>query len=293
MIETEAMDQHDVEDFWQHHPCGESLVGGLDGFRSNYEEFFREYDRFRYDKEGHILKCLDDIDFADKKTLEIGLGQGADSEQIIRRGAKWSGIDLTAESIERVRVRLKLKNLAFDSLVHGSVLDLPFEDDTFDIVFSHGVLHHVPNIQQAQKEIGRVLKPGGALIAMLYAKYSVNYLVSISIVRRLGLLAAYLLPNLRASAIVAQHLRNARKVGLIDYLKMENFIHRNTDGPMNPYSKVYDVRSVKEDFPSFRLSKSYKRFMHAPPLPVKYLPLSPWLGWHLWVHMFPGNVRQG
>jgi len=227
------MNQNDVQNFWQHHPCGESFVGGLDSFRSDYEKFFEEYDQFRYDKEGHILKCLDNIDFADKQTLEIGLGQGADSEQIIRRGAKWSGIDLTAESIDRVRVRLKLKDLAFENLVHGSVLDLPFEDNSFDIVFSHGVLHHVPDIQRAQEEIWRVLMPEGVLIAMLYAKYSLNYLLSISIVRRLGLLAAYILPNSPSNGMIGQHLANAREIGLFNYLKMENFIHRNTDGPLN------------------------------------------------------------
>jgi ubiquinone/menaquinone biosynthesis C-methylase UbiE len=165
------MNETDVQDFWQHHPCGEAQVGGLARFRSDYETFFREYDQYRYDREGHILACLDNVDFEGKRTLEIGLGQGADSEQIIRRGAKWSGVDLTAESINRVGIRLELKGLPFEDLVQGSVLELPFEDNSFDLVFRHGVLHHVPDIQRAQKEIRRVLKPGGVLIAMLYAKY--------------------------------------------------------------------------------------------------------------------------
>ena len=56
------MNQNDVQNFWQHHLCGESFVGGLDSFRSDYEKFFEEYDQFRYDTEGHILKCLDNIE---------------------------------------------------------------------------------------------------------------------------------------------------------------------------------------------------------------------------------------
>jgi SAM-dependent methyltransferase len=64
---------------------------------------------------------------------------------------------------------------------------MPFPDNSFDIVFSHGVLHHIPDILAAQKEIARVLKPGGQLIAMLYARRSLNYLVAISVVRRLGI----------------------------------------------------------------------------------------------------------
>ena len=68
---------------------------------------------------------------------------------------------------------------------------------------------------------------------------------------------------------------------------MENFIHRNTDGPLNPYSKVYDLSLIRQDFPDFTIVKSYRRFMHAPPLPVGWLPLEELLGWHLWVHLTP------
>ena len=67
---------------------------------------------------------------------------------------------------------------------------------------------------------------------------------------------------------------------------MKNFIHYNTDGPLNPYSKVYSQKEVIKDFKNFRLVKSYKRFMHAPLVPlVRLLPLQRILGWHLWVHL--------
>ncbi|MGI9204625.1 MAG: class I SAM-dependent methyltransferase [Woeseiaceae bacterium] len=281
------MDEVSVEEFWQHHPCGDMQVGGLDNFRRDYEAFFNEYDKYRYNKEGHILDCLDQIEFADKQTLEIGLGQGADSEQIIRRGAKWSGIDLTAESVERVGVRLELKELPYQGLTQGSALEMPFEDNSFDIVFSHGVLHHIPEIGLAQSEISRVLRPDGMLVAMLYAKNSLNYWFSISIVRRLGLIACYLAPGFSSDEMVHQHVANAREAGLFQYLRMKNFIHRNTDGPLNPYSKVYDVRAVKEDFGKFDIVRCHKEFMHAPPLPAKKLPFAKSMGWHLWVEMVP------
>ena len=65
------------------------------------------------------------------------------------------------------------------------------------MVFSHGVLHHVPDIHQAQREIHRVLRPGGELVVMLYARWSLNYLVSIGLIRRAALLAAFLLDRAR------------------------------------------------------------------------------------------------
>lgn len=68
---------------------------------------------------------------------------------------------------------------------------------------------------------------------------------------------------------------------------MRNFIHRNTDGRLNPYAKVYTLNEVKNDFPGFEIIKSYKSFMHAPPFPVHGAPGGSIMGWHLWVHLRP------
>ena len=140
------------------------------------------------------------------------------------------------------------------------------------------------DIDTAQKEIARVLKPEGELIIMVYAKWSLNYLVSICLVRRLGLLGLYLL-KANPAGIYGQHLENAKSYGIGNYLRMSNFIHRNTDGPHNPYAKVYSVKEIQRDFSEFEVVDSYKCFMHAPPLPVKYLLLSRQLGWHVWAHL--------
>jgi SAM-dependent methyltransferase len=149
------------------------------------------------------------------------------------------------------------------------------------LVFSHGVLHHIPDVRTAQREIARVLKPDGRLIAMLYARRSLNYLVAIAVVRRIAVATLYMV-GAKPGGIVGGHLANARREGLWRYLKMSNFIHRNTDGPENPYSKVYDLTTVRADFPDFHLERSYQDWMHAPPLPVAPLkPLADSLGWHL------------
>lgn len=278
----QEMTEQAIREFWDAHPCGEGLVEEL---RADHEAFFRQYDEFRYRTEGHILRRLDAIDFKGKRVLEIGLGQGADSEQIIRRGGVWSGLDLSQESVDRVAARMRLRGLAYERLACGSALALPFADNSFDLVFSHGVLHHIPNVVAAQKEIARVLRPGGRLIAMLYARRSLNYLLSISVVRRAAISAVYLV-GMHSEGIVGGHLANVKKKGLLRYLRMSEFLHANTDGPSNPYSKVYNVATVTRDFPCFRLEGCYQEYMHAPPLPVAWLkPLAGLLGWHLWVHL--------
>jgi ubiquinone/menaquinone biosynthesis C-methylase UbiE len=176
--------------------------------------------------------------------------------------------------------------LAYSDVRRGSALSIPWPDHAFDIVFSHGVLHHIPDIYQAQSEIHRVLKPGGMLVAMLYARASLNYQVSIRIIRRAALLAAYPLRRVRfvrSTTVLRQHLNNAETIGLRRYLRLETFTHRSTDGPLNPYSRVYSLGEVAKDFPDFGIIEAYKRYMHAPPLPVHGLPGEGRVGWHLWV----------
>jgi ubiquinone/menaquinone biosynthesis C-methylase UbiE len=272
-----------IAGFWEAHPCGAQLAGGVTDLD---DEFFSRYDSLRYGEEAHIPAFLDAMHVAGKRVLEIGLGQGADSEQLIRRGAIWSGLDLTNESVTRVRLRMLLRNLPHEAVKVGSVLRIPYESNSFDIVFSHGVLHHVPDIQQAQREIHRVLRPDGKLVVMLYAKYSVNYLLSISLLRRFGLFAIYyLMPN--CEGIYGAHVKKAREMGLLRYIRMRNFIHHNTDGPDNPYTKVYSTSAVRRDFSDFRVAKVQKAHMHAPPVNIHGWPGSSLLGWHLWVHLAP------
>lgn len=283
------MNETEVQSFWNAHPCGDHIVGGLHGaFADDYERFFTAYDAWRYEQEGHIPACLDRIDWQGKKVLEIGLGQGAESEQLIRRGAHWSGLDLTQASVDRVRARLEIRDLRHDDLRQGSALEIPWPEDSFDYVFSHGVLHHIPDIGAAQAQIHRVLRPGGTLVAMLYARRSLNYQVSIRLVRRAALAAAYPVRNSRLipdSGMLREHLANAERVGLRRYLELDTFTHRNTDGPLNPFARVYSPAEVRRDFPSFELVESYQRYLHAPPLPVHRLPFGDRLGWHLWVRL--------
>lgn len=285
---TAPLSEREIAAFWQAHPCGNDLLGGLDQkFRGDYVSFFSAYDAARYGLESHIPGCLDGLEVEGKRVLEIGLGEGAESEGLILRGASWTGLDVTEESTRRVATRLKLKGLSYDGIWHGSATDIPAKDATFDLVFSHGVLHHVPDIATAQSEIHRVLRPGGRLVAMLYARRSLNYLVSIAVIRRVGLVAAWPFRRQVQTGYLAAHLRNAEREGLRGYLRLERFVHASTDGPENPFARVYDLAGVRRDFPSFRLIRAHKEFMHAPPLPVHGLPGGSVMGWHLWVDLQP------
>ncbi|MFD8004214.1 class I SAM-dependent methyltransferase [Streptomyces mirabilis] len=289
------MMEESILGYWNTNPCGEQLVGGPSSDElHHYEEFFDRYDALKYGIESHIPACLNKLNLTNRQVLEIGLGQGAEAEQLIKRGALWTGVDITETSVQRTRIRMNLRGLPFQGIHRASVLDLPFPDDSFDVVFSHGVLHHVPDIEQAQREICRVLKPGGELVVMLYSRWSLNYLVAIGLVRRAAVLLSYPIVRMRgnkSNGRLADHIGTAHRRGLFKYLRMGQFIHHNTDGPANPYSRVYDLRRVRADFSSFVVNGAEKRFMHAPPLPVHGFPGERVLGWHLWVRLTPRKCQ--
>jgi len=285
--------ENDIKSFWQDNPCGENLVSRDE----DWADYFEKYDAFRYRTEGHILSELDKIDLAEKKVLEIGIGQAADSLQLALRGAQWSGLDLTDAAVFRAKKRFELAGKNFDEIKLGSALDIPYPGSSFDLVYSHGVLHHIPDIKKASSEISRVLRPGGRLVIMMYHKNSLNYWLSIAVIRRVLMVVLWFIGNLGfgrfiSSPVLKQHLQNTKKVGIFRYLEMPNFLYVNTDGPSNPYSKVYNRNEIEIDLKEFELSKTRVHFLnrrHFPGiglLPNRFLSwLDEHLGWHLWAFL--------
>jgi ubiquinone/menaquinone biosynthesis C-methylase UbiE len=117
--------------------------------------------------------------------LEVGCGLGTDGAQFAKAGAVYTGIDLTDAAIDLAKRRFELFQLPGTFRV-ADAERLDFPDNTFDIVYSHGVLHHTPDTAAAVREVHRVLRPGGKAIVMLYHRDSYNYRVNISMLRRTG-----------------------------------------------------------------------------------------------------------
>lgn len=284
----------EIKNFWNENPVGSNFVS-----YSQDKEFYEKYDDFRYRTEGHILKELDTIGFHNKKVLEIGLGQGSDSMQIINRGAIYYGIDLTEESVRRVKERFRLFNKPYKEVQVTNAEKIPYPDNSFDIVYSHGVIHHSPQIEKIVQEIHRVLIPGGQAVIMLYHKRSYNYYISIGFLRRLGLLLLLPFPflakpisRLTGESVerINRHKYHFRKEGF-SYFKMKNFIHRSTDGPDNIYSSVWTARSSKNLFKAFKNISTSVHFLNERHLMgIQYLlpksfkdALARKYGWHLWI----------
>jgi SAM-dependent methyltransferase len=111
-------------------------------------------------------------------------------------------VDLTPRAIEHTRRRLELFGLTSE-LRQGDAEQLPFSDNSFDVVYSWGVLHHSPDTESAFREVHRVLRPGGQARIMVYSKWS---LIGLMLWLRYGLLA--LKPWRGLGEIYAEHLES-------------------------------------------------------------------------------------
>ncbi len=106
-----------------------------------------------------------------KLVLDVGCGMGRFAEVATSWGARVIGIDLSAAA------EVAAKNLASRDFVafQADVFALPFAPESFDIIYSVGVLHHTPDCEAAVKTLGKYLKPGGILAVWLYSGYNKWY----------------------------------------------------------------------------------------------------------------------
>ena len=115
-----------------------------------------------------------------KHVLEIGCGMGFDSVELMKRGVQLTITDLTPSAVEiaRQHIRLIAELEPVDMRVEN-VLELSFADESFDGVYSIGVVHHTGDTPRALREIRRVLKPGGlAVISHIYRRPSFFWALS-------------------------------------------------------------------------------------------------------------------
>jgi len=280
-----------VREYWNNKPCGSEFVEPQPGTRAYYEAL----EFVRYDLEPHILEVVPFAECRDLSVLEIGCGSGIDALQFVRHGARYTGIDLTPAAVDLTSRALDVFGFSGESHVADAEA-LPFEDASFDLVYSHGVLHHTPDTQRAVDEVRRVLRPGGRAIVMLYHRRSYNYYVNIMFFRRIGV---RLLGPRWAPAVLArltgyelatlQEHRSKQLCGLA--ASRADFLSANTDGPGNPLSKAYTASQARRLFRSFERVVVRQRYLNKRHVPIvgRYLPrhldaaLGRIMGWHLYI----------
>jgi ubiquinone/menaquinone biosynthesis C-methylase UbiE len=283
-----------VRAFWQANPCGVKFADAAPGTRKFYELI----EAHRYTKEWHIPLAADFAGARGLRVLEIGCGLGTDGAQFAEAGADYTGVDLTDAAVVLARKRFELFGLA-GKFQTADAEELDFGDDSFDLVYSHGVLHHTPETAKAIKEIHRVLRPGGRAVVMLYHRDSYNYRVNISLLRRAGAQLLKWEAGVKLVHLVTgeplhslhEHARLLR-TEKESYLEGQEFLSQNTDGAGNPLARVYSRSEALDLFKDFSEVNLKTYFLNKRWLPVigSLLPrsmesglASRW-GWHLWIY---------
>ncbi len=294
MPEVNSSLKERVRAFWQANPCGVKFADAPPGTR----RFYELVEAHRYTKEWHIPEAAGFSATRGLKVLEIGCGLGTDGAQFAEAGADYTGVDLTEAAVELARKRFELFNLP-GSLRTADAENLDFANESFDLVYSHGVLHHTPETRQAIREVHRVLKPGGRAVVMLYHRNSYNYRVNISVLRRAGARLLKWKSGVKlVHAITGEPIESLEQHAKLfqtekhAYLATDEFLSQNTDGAGNPLARVYSRQEARDLFSEFSqvALKTYFLNKRWVPLIGSVLPrelesrLALRWGWHLWIY---------
>lgn len=161
-----------VRNFWEVHVNNEYYTSA----ERSSQTYFDEIEQRRYRWHYHLKDFFQQMEGSSGRLLEIGCGIGLDSTQLARCGFDVTAVDLTESAISIARQYAQSRNVQIDFRVENAE-HLEFEDESFDAVYSFGVLHHTPDIEKAISEVHRVLKPGGIAYIMLYHRNSlVNFI---------------------------------------------------------------------------------------------------------------------
>lgn len=219
------------------------------------KEFFDDLDEYRFDKLHYLPRVVDFNGYRNKTILEVGCGCGIDLARFSKGGALVRGIDLSQTAIDMGRDNFKFNDLTGEFIVmDGEKLEFP--DDSFDVVYGHGVLQYTANPDQMAKEMYRVLKPGGKAIFMMYNRISwLNFLSKLMKVK---------LEHEDAPVL--------RKVSAAEFRKI-----------LSPFK---DTKIIFERFPvKSRLHGGLKGFLYNSLFVGTFnlipRPLVRWLGWHM------------
>lgn len=215
---------------WTGDPCG-AKYGAKYSFATR--EFFDEVERHRYQEYAPWMPSVMGFkEFSGARLVEIGCGMGTDLLQFARGGAHCTGVDLTPRSIEISRLHFDLYQMRADFVLTDAER-LPFSDESFDVVYSNGVLHHTPGTATAIREAHRILRPGGTAKVMLYHRRSLYYWSEIILHR--GILRGHFLRGHSPEEIMSRYVEysetNARPL-------VKAYSRKQANALFAPFSEV-------------------------------------------------------
>jgi 2-polyprenyl-3-methyl-5-hydroxy-6-metoxy-1,4-benzoquinol methylase len=169
--------------WWENHPMRYDWKGAVTHPEFS-REFFAEIDKRFFDlvalyappKKIPFDWLIDFDSLKTKDVLEIGVGNGSHAQLLASHAGSFCGIDLTAYAVKSTRARMRAFGL--DATVQQMDAEqMQFGPQSFDLIWSWGVIHHSANTRRILEEMHRVLRPGGEAIVMVYHRTLWEYYV--------------------------------------------------------------------------------------------------------------------
>lgn len=258
-----------VRRYWDAHPVAtDSAPFG----RGTKEQFDAIYGNWRSHGTSHRREFLESCRTG--RVLEVGCGLSMDGRFLSENGVDYQAVDLSIESLKLATEHFRQNGLS-RRFTNADATRLPFRDGTFDLVFSIGVLHHVPDTQAACREVGRVVRPGGTLRVMFYNRHSYHVFLVSYVVRPLIWLFLRLPFGDRLARLGPSKLRVMYEISREHGFGTRRLLDISTDTSaagednFNPHSSFHTDREMRELFDEFEDFKFWKT-------DLRYFPL-PWL----------------
>jgi SAM-dependent methyltransferase len=170
----------DVREYWSRHVHDLDITRHPVGSRG----FFDDLEQYHFEKLHHLLRLVAFDGYRGRTVLEVGCGAGVDLARFARGGATVAGVDLAASAIDLARANFEQQGLDGRFEVADGE-HLPFPDNSFDLVYAHGVVQYTADPRRLVEECRRVLEPGGEAVFQVYNR--VSWLNALSRLMHVGL----------------------------------------------------------------------------------------------------------
>lgn len=158
-----------VRNYWNRRPCnirhGTAQIGS--------KQYFEQVEARKYMVEPHIPGFSEFERWNGKRVLEIGCGIGTAAASFAKAGAHYTGIELSAESLDLTKERFEVLDLS-GSFYLGNAEELEsfLPPQKFDLIYSFGVIHHAPHPKKIVESVKAFMDKDSEFRLMLYAKNS-------------------------------------------------------------------------------------------------------------------------
>lgn len=255
--------------YWDARPIAVDTSRHARGTRESFDEL---YQRLCAGMNEHSFQFLEQC--RGKRVLEMGCGIALHGRFLASNGIDYTGVDYSRASLALAREHFAQNGLRA-RFVNADGAALPFADGSFDLVFSDGVVHHIPNMAGACSEVVRVTRPGGDVRVMVYSRDSWHYALVRFVIGPL-LWCLLRVPGLAGlSRFLPAKVRRLHEItrehgydpGLVSNASTDTSFAG--EGNWNPLSYFLTPRELSALFPDLE-AKSFRRkeLRGFPPLPL-------------------------